>query len=102
MPVSDLRLDLLGTSFSITADEDPGYLRGILDQYRAAITKTQENMGLKDPLKTAILTGFLLCDEVHKLRNRGEAPEDDEAERLTLNLITRIDEALGNKTPGHE
>lgn len=102
MPFSDLRLDLLGTSFSITADEDPVYLRGILDQYRAAIANTQKNMGLKDPLKTAILTGFLLCDEIHKLRNRGEAPEADEVERLTLNLIARIDEALENKTPGHE
>jgi cell division protein ZapA (FtsZ GTPase activity inhibitor) len=100
--VSDLRLDLLGTSFSITADEDPVYLREILDQYRAAIADTQKNMGLKDPLKTAILTGFLLCDEIHKLRNRGDAPGDDEAERLTLNLIARIDKVLENKPPGHE
>jgi cell division protein ZapA (FtsZ GTPase activity inhibitor) len=98
MPVSDLRLDLLGTSFSITADEDPAYLREILERYRTAVADAQKNMGLKDPLKTAILTGFLLCDEVHKLRSRGG---DDETERLTLNLIARIDEALEN-IPGHE
>jgi cell division protein ZapA (FtsZ GTPase activity inhibitor) len=105
VPVSDLRLDLLGTSFSITADEDPGYLRDILDQYRAALTNTQKNMGMKDPLKTAILTGFLLCDEVHKLRNRGASPEDEEAEQRALNLIARLEEAeeaMKPKPPAHE
>jgi hypothetical protein len=102
VPVNDLRLDLLGTSFFITTDEDPVYLQEILDQYRTVITGIQENIGLKDPLNTAILTGFLLCDEVHKLRNRGKPPEEDEAERLTLNLIARIDKALENKTPAHE
>jgi cell division protein ZapA (FtsZ GTPase activity inhibitor) len=98
VPNSDLRLDLLGTSFSITAGEDPAYLEEILDQYRTAIENTQKNTGLKDPLRTAILTGFLLCDEIHKLRSQ----EGGEAEQLTLNLITRIDEALENKLPFDE
>jgi cell division protein ZapA (FtsZ GTPase activity inhibitor) len=104
--VNDIRLDfldLLGTSFSITADEESAYLEEILDQYRAALVNTQKNMGLNDPLRTAILTGFLLCDEIHKLRDRnGESPEAEEAERRTLNLIARIDEVLENKTPPHE
>jgi cell division protein ZapA (FtsZ GTPase activity inhibitor) len=101
VPTSDLRLDLLGTSFSITADEDRSYLDSILAQYRAALEDTQKNTGLTDPLKTAILTGFLLCDEVHKLKNR-ETGEAEEAEQLALKLIARIDEALENKPPFHE
>jgi cell division protein ZapA (FtsZ GTPase activity inhibitor) len=101
VPNSDLRLNLLGTSFSITADEDGSYLDSILAQYRTALENTQKNTGLTDPLKTAILTGFLLCDEVHKLKNR-ERGEAEEAEQLTMNLIARIDEALENKPSFNE
>jgi cell division protein ZapA (FtsZ GTPase activity inhibitor) len=104
MPNSDLRLDILGTSFSITADEDAAYLEEIFRQYRAAVEKTKNISNLKDPLKIAVLTGFLLSDEIHKLRDRidsewGESPGAKEAEALTLNLIARIDEALDNKPP---
>ncbi|MDR1105748.1 MAG: cell division protein ZapA [Treponema sp.] len=93
MPKSDLRLDILGTSFSITADEERAYLEEILAQYGAALERTQEQTGLTDPLKLAILTGYLLSDEVYKLKNRS----GQEAEELTLDLIARIDEALENR-----
>lgn len=103
MPVNDLCLDILGTSFFITTDEDPVYLNELLTQYRAAVVDTQKNSGLKDPLKTAILTGFLLCDEIHKLRNRdGSRQEDTEAEKLTLNLIAQLDSVLEKKPPLNE
>jgi cell division protein ZapA (FtsZ GTPase activity inhibitor) len=107
MPNSDLRLDILGTSFSITADEDAAYLEEILEEYRAAVEKTKSLSNLKDPLKTAILTGFLLSDEIHKLRDRGGQDRGDDAEakaaeELTLNLIARIDEVLDNKPPPND
>jgi cell division protein ZapA (FtsZ GTPase activity inhibitor) len=102
MPASDLRLDILGTSFSITADEDADYLENIFSQYRLAVENTQHTTNLKDPLKVAILTGFLLCDEIHKLRGSNEPGEAAEAEQRTLNLIARIDEVLENKSPGNE
>jgi cell division protein ZapA (FtsZ GTPase activity inhibitor) len=96
VPLSDLCLDILDTSFSITADEDPAYLEEIFNQYRKAVEATQKNTGVKDPLKTAILTGFLLCDEIHKLRCQAEpGPEDSEVEKRTLNLIALIDKAFG-------
>lgn len=109
MAVNDLRLDILGTSFSITADEDPAYLEAILNQYRAAVENTQAISGMKDPLKIAILTGFLLCDEINKTRTQAGAEreqaealregEDREVERRTLNLIALIDQALEDKRP---
>lgn len=103
MPLSDLCLDILGVSFSITADEDAAYLEEILNQYRTAVNATQQSTGVKDPLKTAILTGFLLCDDIHKLRSQaGARPEDNEAEARTLNLITLIDKALEKKTDFNE
>ncbi|MDR2476220.1 MAG: cell division protein ZapA [Treponema sp.] len=108
MAANDLRLDILGTSFSITADEDPVYLDAVLAQYQAAVENTQNISAMKDPLKVAILTGFLLCDEINKLkmqageeRERAEAQRAGEAKELeqrTLNLIARIDEVLEKKT----
>jgi mannose-6-phosphate isomerase len=95
---SDLRIDILGTSFSISADEDSAYLEGLLDQYYSKIENTRKKTGLQDPLKLALITGFLLCDDVRKAQKadnlRKHSPEQDEAERLTLDLITRIDEVL--------
>jgi cell division protein ZapA (FtsZ GTPase activity inhibitor) len=104
---SDLRLDILGTSISISADEDAAYLDSLLGRFRAAVDNTQKSTGLKDPLKTAILTGFLLCDEIQKLKQQEKAgvdfggalrdgPEERETELLTLDLIARLDEALEN------
>ena len=94
MPKSNLRIDLLGTSFHITADEDYTYLESLLNRYRIFIENTQKNTGITDPLKIAVITGFLLCDEIQKLNKQGETSESKEAERLTLDLITRIDDVL--------
>jgi hypothetical protein len=94
------RIDLLGTSIPITADEDPAYLESLLNHYRISIENTQRTTGLTDPLKIAIVSGYLLCDEIQKLQKTktgGPLPEEsefEEAERLTLELIARIDEAL--------
>ncbi|GHV71237.1 mannose-6-phosphate isomerase [Spirochaetia bacterium] len=97
MAKTDLHIETLGASFSIAADEDAAYLKKLLDDYLAAVEKTKKTIGLKDPLKIAILTGFLLVDELHKLKNaeqKTRAKESREAQELALNLIARIDEAL--------
>jgi hypothetical protein len=98
MPKTDLRVDLLGTSFSITVDEDAFYLKILLDKYRRTIENAQKTTGLEDPLKTAIISGLLLCDEIEKLRaheNTGLGVfESIQAEELTLDLIDRIDKAF--------
>jgi mannose-6-phosphate isomerase len=98
VPKSDLRIDILGTSFSIAADEDSAYLESLLNQYRIRIDNTRKRTGLDDPLKLAVITGFLLCDDVRKAQKNEpfgrDSPEQDEMERITLDLITRIDEIL--------
>ncbi|MDR2103072.1 MAG: cell division protein ZapA [Treponema sp.] len=99
MGKGDLRIDILGTSIVISADEDARYLEDLLGRYRAAIESTQNMTGLKDPLKIAILTGYLLCDELQKSHTvsaklAAGKHEEQEAEQLTLELITRIDNVL--------
>jgi hypothetical protein len=114
MPKSDLRISMLGTSFTISADADPEYLESLLENYRRFVEDTKQNTGLGDPLKTAILSGFLLCDEIEKIRagaakdpfghGTGQAIQANaaqpgieqlRAEQLTLDIIARLDEALG-------
>ncbi|MDR1507893.1 MAG: cell division protein ZapA [Treponema sp.] len=102
MGKNDLRIDILGTSFFIAADEDPEYLEGLLKRYHAVIENTKKATGLADPLKIAILAGFLLCDEIEKAKTRAGQPDSREVEQLTLDLIARIDEALPGPPPSRE
>ncbi|MDR0441883.1 MAG: cell division protein ZapA [Treponema sp.] len=94
-----LSLDILGTSFTITADEDESYLQEVLSQYREAVENTQSISGITDKLNIAILTGFLLCDEINKMRLRGESVSLELEER-TQNLIAKLDQAFG-KNPAN-
>ncbi|MCL2381597.1 MAG: mannose-6-phosphate isomerase, class I [Treponema sp.] len=101
MTKNDLRIDILGTSIAISADEEPEYLRALLSRYREAVEKVQRIAGLKDPLKIAVLTGFLLCDDLQKAGNTAFGERDlSDVERLTLGMISRLDEVL--KAPPQE
>ncbi len=93
MSNTGLRIDLLGTSFVIQADEDPLYLRLVVERYRRAIEEARSSTGLSDSLKLAILAGIIVSDEAEKAKH-GVSLDETEAERLTLDLIARIDEAL--------
>jgi cell division protein ZapA (FtsZ GTPase activity inhibitor) len=93
----DLLIEVLGTKFSITTNEDPAFLDKVLTQYQTAIGNTQNISGMKDPLKIAILTGFLLCAEINKLKIQIEKEQTDveqEINRITRNLIDSIDHVM--------
>ena len=95
--VNELRLDILGTSFTITTDEDEEYLKRVLSQFQAAVKNTQNISGITEPLNVAILTGFLLCDEINKMKQKTDeepAWEEQEVEERTLRLITKLEQAL--------
>jgi len=107
--VNELKFDILGTSFTITTDEDEAYLEKILTQYKAAVINTQSISGIKEPLNIAILTGFLLCDEFNKIKYKLEEEreandslqkatdndwEEQEVEERTVRLIAKLEQAL--------
>ena len=95
MAKSDLRIDILGTSIAISTDEEPEYLNKLLDKYRQAVDNVQRVSGLRDPVKVAVLTGFLLCDDLEKAGSAGPGEkESGELEQLTMGMISRLDEAL--------
>jgi cell division protein ZapA (FtsZ GTPase activity inhibitor) len=92
----------LGASFSISADEDPAYLENLLNRYRMCVENTRKLTGLTDPLKIAIMTGFLLCDDIQKRRENEKMleyrnAESREAERIILDINARMGEALDKR-----
>jgi cell division protein ZapA (FtsZ GTPase activity inhibitor) len=97
---SDLYIEILGTSLCISAEEDPAYLANLLDNYRSAVEHIQKSTSLKDALKIAVLTGFLLCDEIQRMDKKQsseqEARESEtrETELIAQDLVSRIDEVL--------
>lgn len=106
MQKSSYRIDMLGTSFSIAADEDPVYLKKLVNSYQSTVHEVRESTGMKDPLKLAIIAGIIACDDALKKTQQlagnpaFEIPEDAEAaERLTLELVDRLDRILKDASP---
>jgi len=92
---NEVTFNILGASFTITAEEDEVYLKNVLSQYKAAVKNTENISGIKEPINVAILTGFLLCDEINKIKKQLEN-ESIEVQERTLNLISKLDQAFGN------
>jgi len=97
MEKNKLTIDLLDISFSILVDEDSAYLEKLLNSYRTILENTRTSVGINkdEPVKLAIITGLLLCDEIEKMKNQ-KSDEDQELERRTLDMITRIDQVIPN------
>jgi mannose-6-phosphate isomerase len=106
MQKNPLRIDVLGTAFTILAEADRLYLDGLLKRYKLKIEEIQKNAGTDDPLRIAILTGFALFDEIERMRSGNIAGHSTYeymsiGERLD-DLSSRIDEAIGDKADAAE
>lgn len=99
-----MKIEVLGTSFTVQSDQDPAYLREITEFFKQKVSDIQRSVSTSDPLKTSILAGLLVIDEYFKFRSGatpGNNPESAEASRITLELIRELDKVLdrtGNQT----
>mgnify|MGYP006298235109 CR=1 FL=1 len=75
-----MRIELLGTSFTIHTDEDPERVRDLVDYYKTKVQEIQGSVSTSDPLKIAILAGLLSADEVFKARDKLEAAQANSSE----------------------
>lgn len=97
-----LQIDVLGTFFSIRASEDSDYLNKLLGYYKRIAEQIEKAGTLKDPTQISVLAGIMLCDELYKEKSRNAKIQsaleknstDQEAERITLELIKKIDKVL--------
>ena len=103
-----LQINLLGTSFTIQANEDEEYLKKLLGYYSRIVNDVSQIESIKTPLQTSILAGIMLCDEVYKEKSNVVAmekmqngqvqviddEESEELERRTIAMIDKINRVL--------
>lgn len=108
-----LQINLLGTSFTIQANEDEEHLQKLLGYYSRIVEDVSKIDSIKTPLQTSILAGIMLCDEVYKeksnvvaMKKQGAAgsantqaaaineQEGEELERRTIAMIDKINKVL--------
>lgn len=94
-----LQINTLGTSFEIQAKEDDAYLKNLLSYFKKISGQIEASTELRDPLKIAILSGIMICDELYKEKKKNAENIDKkedlfEAERLTLQMIEKITRVL--------
>ena len=108
-----MRIEVLGTSFTIQTDEDPEYVADIVDYYKTKVQEVRQSVRTGDSLKLAILSGLLAVDELFQQRaenaqddtrdsakGEGDAQKAEQAEeiaRITDDLIQQLDESLEDR-----
>ena len=98
-----MQINLLGTSFTIKADEDPEYVTNLLSYVEAKVKEIESTATLKEPLKISILTSLLIADDLFKEREKAQqhgtgeqnqSHDSDEVTRITKNMIERLERTL--------
>lgn len=98
-----LKVDILGTSFTIQANEETEYLEKLLGYYKRITDDVQKIDTVKTPLQISILSGIMLCDELYKektnklsseLNNQSDNSSTSELEKRTIDMIEKINKVL--------
>ncbi|MDC7124269.1 MAG: hypothetical protein PQJ46_01795 [Spirochaetales bacterium] len=91
------QINLLGTSFSIQTDEETEKMDQIVSILREKTEMVESDLFVKDPLKNIILSSIIVIDEFLKEQQKHTVEgglASEEVERLTLQIIERIDRSL--------
>ena len=106
MKKTQLKVKLLGTTFSIQSTENQEYLEQIMAFYRSKIDEITTKISQADPLKLAIIAGLNIVDELFKERNRqaraatqdagasGNLINASELDQITARMINKINSTL--------
>ena len=90
-----MRIELLGTSFTIQTDQDPEYLARLIEYVRTKVTEVSASVTTTEPLKLSILSAILLADELFKAREFGATPRGAaEAEQIASRILSLLDDTL--------
>ncbi|MCR4742548.1 MAG: cell division protein ZapA [Treponema sp.] len=103
--MTKLQIDLLGTSFTIQANEDSEYLEKLVSYYSRITADIQKTNSIRNPMQIAILSGIMLCDELYKEKENKIALEnntyepiqlktEEEVNRKTKEMIDKINKVL--------
>lgn len=81
---------LLGVSLTLQTEDDPEKLRKTVAYYESKLEEVAKSIGTHEALKLSLVTGLVLAEEA-LFR---PTVTNDEMERITQNLIDRIDQVL--------
>lgn len=100
MEKRQLRIDVLGTSFTIQSDESPENLARLSSYVKAKIEEVKSRYSFADPLTVAVLAALNIADEMFKSREGRESVSPaEEITSVAERLISRIDDQLLEHTP---
>ncbi len=100
MEKRQLKIDLLGASFTIQSTESPEHLARVAGYLRARIEEVRARYSLADPLRVALLAALNVADELFREREGHGLPgADTELATVAQKLIDSIDESLLDYTP---
>ena len=95
---NQFRFSILGSHIELRSNSDPSYMEQVFRHLEHKVALTQEALKLNDALKTAIITAFLLVDDLiseQNERNRLLPYENGiEAEKLVNTLIDNLKRLL--------
>jgi cell division protein ZapA len=91
----EIKIDILGTAFSIYSDAEPKHVYRIIDYYKEKLAEINRSAPSADALKTAILTGIIIADELFQLRDNPALAEGaQETALIAERLIRQLESAL--------
>jgi cell division protein ZapA (FtsZ GTPase activity inhibitor) len=100
MEKRQLRIDVLGTSLVVQADESPEHLARLASYVKAKVTEVQSRYSFAEPLTVALLAALNIADEMFKGREgRTETIDSQEIASVAQRILERMDDDLLEHTP---
>ncbi len=103
MEKRQLRIDVLGASFTIQSDESAEHLQRVSAYLREKVEEVKARYSFATPLTLALLAALNIADELVKERSlrspRATPAGPNEFEEIAAGLIEQIDGALASRTP---
>lgn len=94
--MGSIRIDMLGTSFTLQSSEDTQYLEKIVAYYSKTLEEVSNIPSVQTPLQQSILTGIMLIDELYKEKNKVISLQQGQETNISTNSID--DNEINNKT----
>jgi cell division protein ZapA (FtsZ GTPase activity inhibitor) len=103
MEKRQLRIEVLGTSFTIQSDESAEHLARLSGYVKAKIEEVKGRYSFADPLTIALLAALNIADDMFKSREgREPAGGAEEVQNVAERLLSRMDDDLLDHTPFEE
>ena len=99
MEKRQLKVDLLGASFTIQSDESTEQLNRLAGYVKSRIDEVKKRYPFAESLTVAVLAALNIADEMFKMREGREPADSSDIGSVAERLINRMDDDLLAHTP---